>query len=97
MKIEIEIDEERIARLVEEMIAKEITEHYNQDGRPLAWGGSISRGVKEGMDKAVQSHLYKNKDAIIERVVERASKEMVRKGLPKFLATVSGKVAEGEI
>jgi hypothetical protein len=42
-------------------------------------------GVKSGVDKAVKEYIYKNKDKIIERVVERASVEIVKKGLPKLL------------
>lgn len=86
MKLEIEISEENIARLVEEMIAKEF----------LLQKGSTFRkaqsGIRDGMDKAVKNYIYSEKDAIIERVIDRATREVVKKGLPKFLEDMGKKV-----
>lgn len=46
------------------------------------------------ISSAVKEIIYARKDEIIERVVDRATKEIVRKGLPKLLGRLDGK--EGE-
>ena len=79
MKLEINISNERIVELVEQAIVDNIV-----DGRH--WENIEARhGVRSGMDKAVKEYIYANKDNIIERVVERASIEIVKKGLPKLI------------
>ena len=79
-ELKIKIDDERIAKLVEEHIAKEIvTGSYSWEGR------EAKRGIRDAMDKAVQKYLYSQKDKIIEKVVERATREIVKKGIPKLL------------
>ena len=79
MKLEINISNERIVELVEQEIVDNIV-----DGR--CWENIEARhGVRSGMDKAVKEYIYANKDNIIERVVERASIEIVKKGLPKLI------------
>ena len=79
MKLEINISNERIVELVEQTIVDNIV-----DGRH--WENTEARhGVRSGMDKAVKEYIYANKDNIIERVVERASIEIVKKGLPKLI------------
>lgn len=79
MKFEINIPDERLTELVEDAIVRSV---LNLDSREWVYG------VRTGIDKAVKEYIYKNKETIIERVVERASKEMVRKGLPKLLEEV---------
>lgn len=79
MKFEINIPDERLTELVEDAIVRSV---LNLDRREWVYG------VRTGIDKAVKEYIYKNKETIIERVVERASKEMVRKGLPKLLEEV---------
>ena len=79
MKFEINIPDERLTELVEGAIVRSV---LNQDSREWVYG------VRTGIDKAVKEYIYKNKETIIERVVERASKEMVRKGLPKLLKEI---------
>ena len=82
MKIEINIPDERIIELVEQAIVENMT-----DGR--RWENNEARhGVRSGMDKAVKDYIYVNKDKIIERVVERASIEIVKKGLPKLIENI---------
>ncbi len=78
MKFTINIDEEQIAEIVSESIAKQILEinYANREAR---------YGVRDGVDKAIKAYIYKEKDNIIERVIERASVEIVKKGLPKLL------------
>ena len=73
MKIEINIPDERIVELVEQAIVENM-----MDGR--RWENNEARhGVRSGMDKAVKEYIYVNKDKIIDRVVERASIEIVKK------------------
>ena len=47
-------------------------------------------GIREGVDKAIKQYIYSKKDSIIERVVDRASVEIVKKGLPKLLDRLGG-------
>ena len=82
MKFEINIDESRIASLVEEKIAENIFAEHGQEARESRYG------VRTGVDKAVKEYIYKNKDRIIEKVVDRASVEMVKKGMLRFLENV---------
>lgn len=80
MKIIADIDEERIAELVENEIVKQILEKGSSENR-------IARvGVQQGVEKAVKEYIYSNKVEIIERVVRQATIEIVKKGLPKLLA-----------
>jgi hypothetical protein len=79
MKIEIEIDEKYIAELVSQEIAKRIVAEHNYENREAKYG------IREGVDKAIKQYIYSKKDTVIERVVERASVEIVKKGLPKLI------------
>lgn len=79
MKIEIEIDENYIAELVSQEIAKRIAAEHGYENR------EARIGIRDGVDKAIKQYIYSKKDSVIERVVERASLEIVRKGLPKLL------------
>ena len=78
-KITITVDENEIARLVTERIAVAMEKEYCTESR------EAKRGIRDGVDKAVKSYVYANKDAIIDRCVARASAELVRKGLPKLI------------
>ena len=79
MKIEIEIDEKYIAELVSQEIARKIVAEHGYESREAKYG------IREGVDKAIKQYIYSKKDDVIERVVERASVEIVKKGLPKLL------------
>ena len=79
MKVEIEINESYIAEIVSQEIAKHIVTNGYYENREAKYG------IREGVDKAIKQYIYKNKDSIIERVIERASREIIRKGLPKLL------------
>lgn len=82
MKIEINIPDERIVELVEQAIVENILSGKH-------WESNEARyGVRSGMDKAVKEYIYVNKDNIIERVVERATTEIVKKGLPKLIENI---------
>lgn len=86
MKIELNIPDERIVELVEKAIVESILENRRENRE-------AQYGVISGMDKAVKEYIYTNKDKIIERVVERASTEIVKKGLPKLIENI-GRVQE---
>lgn len=79
MKIEIEIDENYITELVSQEIAKRIVEERGHEGR------EAKIGIRDGVDKAIKQYIYSKKDEVIDRVVERATVEIVKKGLPKLL------------
>lgn len=79
MKIEIEINEEYISELVSQEIAKRIVAERGYESR------EAKLGIRDGIDKAIKQYIYSQKDAVIDRVVDRASVEIVKKGLPKFL------------
>ena len=79
MKLEIEIDEGYIAELVSKEIARRIVETHGYENR------EARAGIRDGVDKAVKQYIYSKKDAIIDRVVDRATVEIVKKGLPKLL------------
>ncbi len=79
MKIEIEIDNNYISELVSQEIARRIVEEHGYESREGKYG------IREGVDKAIKQYIYTRKDDIIDRVVERASAEIVRKGMPKLI------------
>ncbi|HHX79958.1 MAG TPA: hypothetical protein GX692_02720 [Acholeplasmataceae bacterium] len=79
MKLEIEINESYIAEIVSQEIAKRIVTNGYYENREAKYG------IREGVDKAIKQYIYSKKDEIIERVIERASAEIVRKGLPKLI------------
>lgn len=78
MKITVNIDESELEKMITEHIAMKLVS--NSD---------IHHGLKKGMAEGVKNYIYSNKDMIIERVVGRASREIVKKGLPKLLEKVS--------
>jgi Cys-tRNA synthase (O-phospho-L-seryl-tRNA:Cys-tRNA synthase) len=79
MKLEIEIDEKHIAELVTQEIARRIVMERGYENREARFG------IRDGVDKAIKQYIYSKKDEVIERVVNRASVEIVKKGLPKLI------------
>jgi hypothetical protein len=79
VKLEIEIDEGYIAELVSKEIARRIVETHGYENR------EARAGIRDGVDKAIKQYIYSKKDTIIDRVVDRATVEIVKKGLPKLL------------
>lgn len=82
MKLEIEIDEAYIAELVSQEIARRIVETHGYENHEARYG------IREGVDKGIKQYIYSNKDAIIDRVIDRATVEIVKKGLPKLLENI---------
>jgi len=79
VKLEIEINEGYIAELVSKEIARRIVETHGYEAR------EARIGIRDGVDKAIRQYIYSKKDAIVDRVVERATVEIVKKGMPKLL------------
>lgn len=81
----IEVDEnaiqEQISGILNAVLKDELRSRYSDTGR------EISAGVKE--------LIYANKDRIIEMVVDRASAEIVRKGLPRLMDKMIGGADNG--
>jgi Cys-tRNA synthase (O-phospho-L-seryl-tRNA:Cys-tRNA synthase) len=82
LKIEIEIDENYITELVSQEIAKRIVSEYKYENR------EAKIGIRDGVDKAIKQYIYSKKDEVIERVIERASVEIVKKGIPKLIERI---------
>jgi hypothetical protein len=80
MKLEIEIDENYITELVSQEIAKRIVAERGYENR------EAKIGIRDGVDKAIKQYIYSKKELVIDRVVDRATVEIVKKGLPKLLA-----------
>jgi Cys-tRNA synthase (O-phospho-L-seryl-tRNA:Cys-tRNA synthase) len=82
MQIKIEIDENHIAELVSQEIAKRIVAKHEYENR------EAKIGIRNGVDKAIKQYIYSKKDEVIERVVDRASVEIVKKGIPKLIERI---------
>ena len=82
MKMEIEIDEKYITELVSQEIARKIVAGCNYESREAKFG------IRSGVDKAITKYIYSRKDEIIDRVVDRASVEIVKKGLSKLIEKI---------
>ena len=82
MQIKIEIDENYIAEIVSQEVAKKIASEYTYENR------EAKKGIRDAVDKSIQKYIYSRKEEIIDRVIERASVEVVKKGLPKFIEAV---------
>ena len=78
-EITITVNDAEIATLIEQKIAESIIKAYSYDAREAKWG------VRKSTEKAVKDYVYSRKDEIIERVVARATAELVRKSLPALL------------
>ena len=77
---QIEVDDKAIIGQVQgilnDILNREINYKYSESGREIA--------------SAVKDLVYSRKDEIIEKVVERASREIVKKGLPKLIEKFGG-------
>ena len=65
---------EQINNILNTIFNNEIKRQYSQTGDVIA--------------TAVKELVYSHKDEIIEKVIDRAAKEIVKKGLPKLLEKV---------
>ena len=82
MKLELNINEENLEKMITEQISRHALNqsHFRYD-------------LKNAIGEAVKKYVYSEKEQIIEKVVDRASKEMVRKGLSMLLIK---KLEEGD-
>ena len=71
----IEVDDTFVIKQINDIINTTFLREIN--GKYSNTGHEISAAVKD--------IVYSHKDEIIEKVIERATKEIVRKGLPKLL------------
>lgn len=67
---------EQINNILNTIFQRQLNNKYSDTGRIIA--------------AAVKDLVYSNKDEIIDKVVERATKEIVKKGLPKLMEMVGG-------
>ena len=76
----IEIDDksvtDQINGIINAIFKREITSKYGETGHEIS--------------KAVKDIVYSHKDEIIDKVIDRAVTEIVRKGLPKLLEMGAG-------
>ena len=82
MKIELEIDDTYIKEMVAKELAERIVQNYSYENQDAKYG------IREGTDKAIKEYIYSRKDEIIDKVINRASTEIVKKGMPKLLDKV---------
>lgn len=77
MRYEVEIDEMKFIEYANDIINKVINRELNN---------RYSNGdTQKEISLAVKDIIYSRKDEIIEKVIERATTEIVRKGLPKLI------------
>lgn len=62
---------EQINSILNRVLTNELANRYSETGREIS--------------AAVKDLIYSHKEEIIERVVEKASRELVKKGLPKLI------------
>ena len=65
---------EQINNILDTVLMEQMNHKYSNTGHIIA--------------DAVKDLVYSNKDEIIDKVVDRATKEIVRKGLPRLLEMV---------
>lgn len=79
MEIKITIDDDYIKDLVSQEIAKRIvngtsSEHFE-----------AKMSIRRGIEKGVKEYIYSEKENIVNKVIDRASVEIVKKSLPRLL------------
>lgn len=85
MEVKVDIDDNELREVVTSMIAKQLTASWSTERQVL----------KRTVADAVKEVVYSEKEFIINMVVERATREIVKKGLPKLLENL-GKEVENE-
>ena len=67
---------EQINNILNTILQSQLNNKYSDTGRVIA--------------AAVKDLVYSHKDETIDKVIDRATKEIVRKGLPKLIEMVGG-------
>ena len=78
IQIDDKVVTEQITSILNTIVNRELASKYSVTGDVVA--------------SAVKELIYARKDEIIEKVVDRATKEIVRKGLPKMLERVGEQI-----
>lgn len=78
MRFEIDIDTEAINENIQNILNKALNWELEKECR--ATTGIVA--------EAARDIIYSQKDKIVDKVVERATREIVRRGLPKLLERV---------
>lgn len=76
IEIKDEVIEEQIANVLNSELKYQLKNKYSDSGRV--------------MSEAIKELIYSHKDEIVEMVVDRASREIVKKGLPKLPERMEG-------
>lgn len=74
MEIKVTIDEKELEELITLNLVKQVLNKYE-----------YRYELKDAIGKGIKQHIYDNKDEITEKVVERATREIIKKGLPKLI------------
>ena len=74
MDIKLKVSDSELEQLICQHIARKTVDNH-----------SFRYDMRDAVGKAIKEYVYNNKENIIEMVVDRASREMVKKGLPKLL------------
>ena len=82
MEVKVDIDDNELREVVTSMIAKQLTASWSTERQVL----------KRTVSDAVKEVVYSEKEFIINMVVERATREIVKKGLPKLLENLGKEV-----
>ena len=82
MEVKVDIDDNELREVVTNMIAKQLTASWSTERQVL----------KRTVADAVKEVVYSEKEFIINMVVERATREIVKKGLPKLLENLGKEV-----
>jgi len=82
MEVKVDIDDNELREVVTSMIAKQLTASWSTERQVL----------KRTVADAVKEVVYSEKEFIINMVVERATREIVKKGLPKLLENLGKEV-----
>ena len=79
MKLTIDIDEKEITEIVSQKLVDEIMD----DVKDWRLNRAKGFGIRDGIDKGIKNYIYKNKDYVIERIIDRCSKYFIRKAEKK--------------
>lgn len=71
----IEIDDEAVKKQIHNIVAELLNEELKYKGTP----------THKVVAEAVKDIVYSQKDEIIDKVVNKASREIVKKGFPKLI------------
>lgn len=83
MELKLNIDENKLKELVINEIATKIVSERTWENR------EAKIGIREAVQSGAKEYIYSQKEEIINRVVEKATIEIVKKGIPRLLESLS--------